>query len=106
VTLDDATMRQVAATTPAGSDGSRVYVFDLNALVSPGNKFSPTVDQISMRCGDGVHFTRSGGIFVGQRLAPELATLGQSHATASSGGTWPGALPPSTPSWMSSLPCQ
>jgi peptidoglycan/LPS O-acetylase OafA/YrhL len=106
VTLDNATMREVAGTTPSGSDGSRVYVFDLNALVSPGNKFSPTVDQISVRCGDGVHFTRSGGIYVGQRLAPELATLGQSHATAAPGGTWPGALPPSTPSWMSSLPCQ
>jgi peptidoglycan/LPS O-acetylase OafA/YrhL len=106
VTLDNATMREVAGTTSSGSDGSRVYVFDLNALVSPGNKFSPTVDQISVRCGDGVHFTRSGGIYVGQRLAPELATLGQSHATAAPGGTWPGALPPSTPSWMSSLPCQ
>jgi peptidoglycan/LPS O-acetylase OafA/YrhL len=106
VTLDNATMREVAATTPSGSDASRVYVFDLNALVSPGNKYSPTVDQISVRCGDGVHFTRSGGIYVGQRLAPELATLGQSHATAAPGGTWPGALPPSTPSWMSSLPCQ
>ena len=33
-----------------------------------------------MRCTDGVHFTRSGGIYVGQRLAPELAALGQAHA--------------------------
>jgi peptidoglycan/LPS O-acetylase OafA/YrhL len=106
VTQDNATMREVASTTASGSNGSRVYVFDLNALVSPGNKFSPTVDQISVRCGDGVHFTRSGGIYVGQRLAPELATLGQAHATASPGGGWPGSLPPSTPSWFTSLPCQ
>jgi hypothetical protein len=106
VSDDNATMREVAATTPSGTDGGRVYVFDLNALVSPGNKFSPTVDQISVRCGDGVHFTRSGGIYVGQRLAPELATLGQGHADASPGGTWPGTLPPSTPPWLSSLPCQ
>ena len=106
VTLDNATMREVASSTPSGSDGSRVYVFDLNALVSPGNKFSPTVDQINVRCNDGVHFTRSGGIYVGQRLAPELATLGQAHATAAPGGAWAGPLPPSTPSWFSSLPCQ
>ena len=106
VTLDNATMREVATTTPSGTDGSRVYVFDLNALVSPGNTFSPTVDQINVRCNDGVHFTRSGGIYVGQRLAPELAALGQAHATASPGGAWPGPLPPSTPSWFTSLPCQ
>ena len=31
VTLDNATMREVASSTPSGSDGSRVYVFDLNA---------------------------------------------------------------------------
>jgi hypothetical protein len=106
VTQDNATIREVASTTPSGSNGSKVYVFDLNALVSPDDKFSPTVNQISVRCGDGVHFTRSGGIYVGQRLAPELATLGQAHATAAPGGEWPGSLPPSTPSWFTSLPCQ
>jgi hypothetical protein len=83
VTGDNATIRQVATTTPAGTDGSRVYVFDRNAVVSPDHAFSPTVDQINVRCADGVHFTRSGGIYVGQRLAPELAALGQAHANAS-----------------------
>jgi peptidoglycan/LPS O-acetylase OafA/YrhL len=106
VTADNATMRQVATTTPAGSDGSRVYVYDLNAQVSPNHAFSPTVDQINVRCTDGVHFTRSGGIYVGQRLAPELAALGRAHAGASPGGGWPGPLPPSTPSWFTNLPCQ
>jgi peptidoglycan/LPS O-acetylase OafA/YrhL len=106
VTVDNATIRQVAAATPAGTDGSRVYVFDLNAVVSPNHAFSPTVDQINVRCGDGVHFTRSGGIYVGQLLAPALAALGQAHANASPGGGWPGPLPPSTPSWFSNLPCQ
>ncbi len=106
VTGDNATMRQVATTTPPGTDGSRVYVFDLNAVVSPNHAFSPTVDQINMRCTDGVHFTQSGGIYVGRRLAPELAALGQAHATASPGGGWPGPLPPSTPSWFTNLPCQ
>jgi hypothetical protein len=106
VTADNATMRQVATTTPSGSDGSRVYVFDLNAAVSPNHAFSATVGQINVRCTDGVHFTQSGGIYVGRRLAPELAALGQAHANASPGGGWPGPLPPSTPSWFTNLPCQ
>ena len=75
----------MASSTPAGGDGSRVYVFDLNAVVSPGGKYSPTVGQVNVRCADGVHFTRSGGIFVGLRLAPELAALGQAHATRVAG---------------------
>jgi len=83
-----------------------VYVFDLNQLVTPGGQFSATVGSINVRCADGVHFSASGGIFVGQRLAPELAALGQSHAAASPGGAWAGALPPSTPPWFSKLPCQ
>jgi len=106
VTLDNATMREVASTTPLGSEPSRVYVFDLNAVVSPDDAFSPTVDQVNVRCSDGVHFTRSGGIYVGERLVPELAALGQTHASASPGGEWAGPLPPSTPSWFSNLPCQ
>ncbi len=106
VQIDNATMRDVASTTPAGADGSRVYVFDLNAAVSPGGKYSPTVGQVNVRCADGVHFTQSGGIFVGLRLAPELAALGQAHASAAPGGAWPGPLPPSTPTWFANLPCQ
>jgi peptidoglycan/LPS O-acetylase OafA/YrhL len=106
VTGDNASMRQVATTTPPGTDGSRVYVYDLNSVVSPKNAFSPTVDQINVRCTDGVHFTQSGGIYVGRGLAPELAALGQAHANASPGGGWPGPLPPSTPSWFTNLPCQ
>ena len=106
VAIDNATMRAVAGTTPAGADGSRVYVFDLNSLVSPDGAFAASVGQVNVRCTDGVHFTRSGGIYVGLRLAPELAAIGQAHATASPGGAWPGPLPPSTPSWFPSLPCQ
>jgi len=103
--IDNATIRAVSSAAPPGV-GGRVYVFDLNALVSPGGRFSPTVDSINVRCADGVHFSESGGIFVGQRLAPELSQLGQAHASSSPGGAWVGALPPSTPSWYSRLPCQ
>jgi len=106
VTIDNATMRAVAATTSAGPDGGRVYVFDLNTVVSPERQYAASVSQVNVRCTDGVHFTRSGGIFVGLGLAPELAALGQAHAVASPDGTWPGTLPPSTPPWFPNLPCQ
>ncbi len=106
VAMDNAMMRQLAASTPAGAYGSKIYVFDLNTVVSPGQKYSPSVGQVNVRCTDGVHFTRSGGIFVGLKLSPELVALGQAHATASPGGAWPGPLPPSTPTWFAKLPCQ
>jgi len=81
-------------------------VFDLNAVVSPDQRYSASVDQVNVRCTDGVHFTRSGGIFVALKLAPELVALGQAHTAASPGGAWPGTLPPSTPTWFPNLPCQ
>ena len=68
--------------------------------------YTATVGQINVRCGDGVHFSQSGGIYVGLRLMPDLVALGQAHATGSPGGAWPGTMPPSTPSWFPSLPCQ
>jgi hypothetical protein len=105
VTTDNAAMWQVAGAAPGGS-GGRVYVFDLNAVVSPDQRYSASVDQVNVRCTDGVHFTRSGGIFVGLKLAPELVALGQAHAATSPGGAWPGTLPPSTPTWFPNLPCQ
>jgi len=101
VQTDNSIMRTVATTS-----GGKVNVFDLNALVSPGGHYSPTVGAFNVRCGDGVHFSQSGGIFVGMQLAPELATLGQAHALTSPGGAWSGSLPPSTPPWFSSLPCE
>ena len=101
VKTDNAIMRNVAETS-----GGNVFVFDLNGLVSPGGHYSPTVSSVNVRCGDGVHFSQSGGIFVGMELAPELPALGQAHALASPRGTWPGPLPPSTPPWFSDLPCQ
>ena len=101
VVLDNAIMRGVAEAA-----GGNVSVFNLNALVSPGGRYSPAVGSVNVRCGDGVHFSQSGGIFVGRELAPDLAALGQTHSRSSPGGTWPGPLPPSTPPWFSKLPCQ
>jgi hypothetical protein len=105
VQLDNATIRQVASTS-ADPGGSKVYVFDLNQVVDPSGKYQASINNINIRCGDGVHFSPSGGIYVGLRLLPDLVALGQSHAVTSPGGAWPGALPPSVPSWFPSLPCQ
>jgi peptidoglycan/LPS O-acetylase OafA/YrhL len=109
VQLDNATIRQVASASASASGvagGARVFVFDLNAVVDPNGQYDASIDNVNVRCGDGVHFSPSGGIYVGLRLLPDLVSLGQSHAVASPGGVWPGALPPSVPSWFPSLPCQ
>jgi len=106
VQSDDAIMRAVARTAVPGPAGGKVYVYDLNALVSPGRHYAASVGQVNVRCADGVHFSPSGGIFVGVRLVPDLAALGHAHAKSSPGGAWPGRLPPSTPRWFTSLPCQ
>ena len=107
VQLDNSTIRQVASTpTPTSTAASKVYVFDLNSVVDPNGKYDASIGQVNVRCGDGVHFSPSGGIYVGLRLLPDIVALGQGHATSTPGGAWPGALPPSVPSWFSSLPCQ
>ena len=99
-------MRSVVRQQAPGPDGGKVYVYDLNAVVSPGHRSVASVDQVNVRCADGVHFSRSGGIFVGHRLVPDLVALGQPHAFSSPVGARPGRLPPSTPRWFPSLPCQ
>jgi hypothetical protein len=81
-------------------------VFNLNLVVSPGNQYTASIGGVNLRCTDGVHFSRPGGIFVGLQLLPDLASLGQAHKAASPGGAWVGHLPASTPSWYAKLPCQ
>jgi peptidoglycan/LPS O-acetylase OafA/YrhL len=106
VQADDAIMRAVAHSAVPGPAGGKVYVYDLNSLVSPGRHYAASVAGVNVRCTDGVHFSRSGGILVGLRLVPDLAALGQAHASSSPGGAWPGRLPASTPQWFQKLPCQ
>ncbi len=108
VQIDNSTIRQVASSSATGAGtppGGKVYVFDLNTVVDPGNKYDASIGQVNIRCTDGVHFSESGGIYVGLRLLPDLVALGQPHATGSPGGAWPGTMPPSTPSWFPNLPC-
>jgi hypothetical protein len=109
VQIDNSTIRAVASTSTTGAGtttDAKVYVFDLNQVVDPTGRYSPTIGPYNIRCNDGVHFSESGGEYVGLRLLPDLLALGQAHAFASPGGAWPGTMPPSTPSWFPSLPCQ
>jgi peptidoglycan/LPS O-acetylase OafA/YrhL len=104
VTIDNQLIRQ-AAVTGSAATGHQVYVFDLNAVVSPNNAFTTDIGPVDLRCTDGVHFTPAGGQFVGLQLLHDLSVLGQKHQAASPGGAWPGSLPASTPSWYAKLPC-
>jgi peptidoglycan/LPS O-acetylase OafA/YrhL len=109
VQIDNSTIRAVASTATTGvgtSTGGKVYVFDLNQIVDPNGRYSPTIGPYNIRCNDGVHFSQSGGEYVGLRLLPDLLALGQAHAASSPSGAWPGTMPPSTPSWFPALPCQ
>ena len=90
----------------AGNGRERYIAGAGAAVVDPNGQYDASIDNVNVRCGDGVHFSASGGIYVGLRLLPDLVALGQSHAVSSPGGVWPGALPPSIPSWFPSLPCQ
>ena len=101
-TAGSAAVRTAAAGT---AGGNKIYVYDLNQVVDPGGQYAASEDGVNLRCNDGVHFSLSGGMFVGAQLLPDLAALGQAHAAASPGGSWPGPLPPSTPSWYEKLPC-
>jgi peptidoglycan/LPS O-acetylase OafA/YrhL len=106
VVLDNQTIRTVATSMTAGPDDKPVYVFNLNGLTSPDGKFTTDIGPVNLRCNDGVHFSRPGGVFIGLQLLPDLAALGQAHAASAPGGAWDGSLPPSTPSWYTKLPCQ
>ena len=104
VDRDNAIIHEVARSETTAT-GHPVYVFDLGAMTSPGNQYAATVAGVPMRCGDGVHFTQTGGVFVGLQLLPDLAVLGEAHRTASPSGSWRGGVPSPTPHWFPSLPC-
>ena len=78
VRLYNKLLYQVALRNPGS-----VSVMDLNSLVSPTGDFTSTVDGITIRSSDGVHFTNAGGEWIGPKIFGELSILGQSHHKAS-----------------------
>jgi peptidoglycan/LPS O-acetylase OafA/YrhL len=109
VSVDNSIIEKVADLADKRRRGSaassRVRVFHLRSLVTPGRHYAKVVSGVDLRCSDGVHFTAVGGRWVATRLLPFLVSSGRAHAADSPGGTWPGPLPPSTPSWWKKLPC-
>jgi peptidoglycan/LPS O-acetylase OafA/YrhL len=95
----DKILSQVAKRNPR-----TVTLVDISKLVSPHGSFATRVAGVPLRCGDGVHFTVSGGRWLGTRLLARIADLGASHLLTSPSGSWPD-YHVSAPSWFSKLPC-
>ncbi len=82
-------------------------VIDLGQLLTPGGHFESAVDNVPVRCADGVHVTIPGGEWVGTRILPQVVSLGQSHADAAAEAIQPRApvAPQGLPTWYHLLHC-
>jgi hypothetical protein len=86
------------------ADPQQASLIDLGSLLSPGGRFATDVDDLPVRCADGVHLAVAGGEWVGSFLMPQLISLGRAHASTPQAARAP--LPPQTqPWWYSKLPC-
>jgi peptidoglycan/LPS O-acetylase OafA/YrhL len=101
VGTDNSLMTQVAGRFP-----NVASVIDLGQLLSPGGHYAAKVDGLPVRCGDGVHLTPLGGVWVGTHILPQILALGRTHAAAPAAATRPPAPPFSVPAWYPELPCR
>ena len=99
VAADNSVMRAVARTTPG------VSVIDAGSLLTPGSAYRTQTAGITLRCGDGVHLTRSGGAWLGARILPQVVSLGRSHADTPEVASRPAVTQPAVPSWWPKLSC-
>jgi hypothetical protein len=58
-----------------------VILFDLHSLVSPGGRYTATINGRAIRSSDGVHFTPDGSAFVAAKLLPLVDRLGGRRGT-------------------------
>ncbi len=65
-------IRQVAAEHPTTDS-----VVDLNALVCPGARYTPTYKGTTIRTSDGIHFTDQAGLVLGRALMPPILSAGR-----------------------------
>jgi hypothetical protein len=81
-------LSEVAAENP-----NTVSVFNLDALVCPGGQYQEFIGDVQVRQSDGVHFTITGGKYLGPYIWPTLVKLGreQMAARAKSATTTTGA---------------
>jgi peptidoglycan/LPS O-acetylase OafA/YrhL len=73
-------VRQAASRHPG------IVLFDLNALVSPDNRYASVIAGVPVRSSDGVHFTKDGAAYVADRLLPIVARAPTSPGSRGSGG--------------------
>ncbi|HWE65034.1 MAG TPA: acyltransferase family protein [Acidimicrobiales bacterium] len=69
-------VRQVAAEHPTTDS-----VVDLNAAACPGGHYSATVNGVTIRRDDGVHFTPAGGKSLAPVIMPPIVASGRAEAT-------------------------
>jgi hypothetical protein len=67
-------VREVAAAHPQTDS-----VVDLHAAVCPGGKFTSTIDGVTVRETDGVHFTVAGGQLLAPVLMPPIVAAGRAQ---------------------------
>jgi hypothetical protein len=99
VARDNALMQAAVADDPGAS------FVDLGAWLSPGGRYTSSVDGVVARCTDGVHLTPAAGGWVASQLFPMITTLGREHQQQSPLGTWPEPTLPGQPGWYSKLHC-
>ena len=88
----------------ARQNPGKASVFELGALLSPGNQFDTTVGGVTARCSDGVHVTVPGGELVAQKLLPVWWRLAGPRTLPSSQSR-PTLPVVAQPWWYSDVPC-
>jgi peptidoglycan/LPS O-acetylase OafA/YrhL len=71
-------VREVAAEYPATDT-----TVDLFGSVCPGGKFASTIDGVTVREPDGVHFTIAGGQYLAPKVMPAIVAAGRAQLAAS-----------------------
>ncbi len=89
----------------AAGEPSRVLVYDLSSLLTPGFRYRTSADGLPLRCADGVHLTSEAGVVVAADLYPRLWALVAARRVPGGGHFLGGPLPPTTPSWFTKLDC-
>jgi peptidoglycan/LPS O-acetylase OafA/YrhL len=71
-------VREVAAEHPLTDS-----VVDLDAATCPHGRYTATIDGVTIRRTDGVHFTIAGGQFLAPKIMPAIVAVGRAQAVAS-----------------------
>ena len=66
----NALVRRVAAKHPG-----EVTVYDLNKVLDPGGRFTPTIDGVDVRWSDGIHISATGGEWLRPKILPLIDSL-------------------------------